>query len=314
MAGVIDADLHNSVTKADALFPYLAPVWVEYIQQSAFKGPADAFYPKGTPSVSDVEVLRQQALGEDVEVGILNCVYAVDSIHNPDSAMATARAVNDWQVAEWLEKEPRLRASVVVPSQNPTMAAAEVRRAAKEKRFVQVLVPARTRVPLGNRLFRPLLEAAVEHDLVVGIHFGGAPGNPPTPVGWHATYVEEYAVMSHVAEGQIASLVQEGAFAELPKLRVAVIEAGWTWVPSLMRRIGADVVRERVKLTLTPTHPPPRPGILAELVEEMGAEMLMWSSDHPHVHAEDPREILKELPAGAARKIASENARGLYRL
>jgi predicted TIM-barrel fold metal-dependent hydrolase len=310
---VIDADLHNSVPKADALFPYLAPVWVEYIQQSAFKGPVDSSYPKGTRAVSDVETLRQEALGEDVEVGILNCLYAVDSIHNPDSAMAMARAVNDWQAAEWLAKEPRLRASIVVPSQNPTMAAQEIGRVAKQKGFVQVLVPARTRVPLGDPIYRPILEAAVENELVVGVHFGGAPGNAPTATGWPSTYVEEYVAMAQVARAQVASLV--GVFRELPGLRVAAIECGWTWLPALMARSDAAMIQERVKLTLTPTHPPPRPGVLAELLEQMGSdEMLMYSSDYPHAHAEEPKEILKELPAASARKIASENARAFYRL
>jgi predicted TIM-barrel fold metal-dependent hydrolase len=319
MPGVIDADLHNAVPKIDALFPYLAPVWVEYVQQSAFKGPADTSYPKGAPSTGtdapDLDTFQRQALGETVEVGILNCLYAVDSIHNPDSAMALARAVNDWQIAEWLDKEPRLRASIVVPSQNPTMAADEVRRAAKHSRFVQVLLPARTRAPLGNRLYRPIFEAAVDHDLVVGVHFGGSPGNPPTAAGWHSSYIEEYAAMAQVAQEQVESMAADGLFAELPRLRVAVIECGWTWLPPLMERLGADAIRPHVKLTLTPTHPPPRPGVLAEVVARLGSdEMLMYSSDYPHVHAESPVEILAGLPAETARKIKSENARSFYHL
>src|SRR5262245_46836791 len=47
------------------------------------------------------------------------CTYAIDALRNPDAAVAFASAVNDWQIAEWLEKEPRLRASIVVPSQLP---------------------------------------------------------------------------------------------------------------------------------------------------------------------------------------------------
>src|SRR5262245_8203053 len=141
-------------------------MWVEYVKQSAFRGPTDTSYPKGAassarpdaappaggPPGSDLPTLRQQALDEGVEIGVLNCLYAVDSVHNPDSAMALARAVNDWQVVEWLEKEPRLRASIVVPSQNPTMAAPEIERVGRRRGFVQVLLPAQTRLPLGNRL------------------------------------------------------------------------------------------------------------------------------------------------------------------
>src|SRR6185436_548475 len=123
----IDADLHNAVPKIDALFPYLSAYWREYCTQSAFRGPVDTAYPKGhltsaRPGTSpeggvagsSLELMREQSLDPwNVEVGILNCTYAIESIHNPDTAANLSAAVNDWQVAEWLDREPRLRASIV---------------------------------------------------------------------------------------------------------------------------------------------------------------------------------------------------------
>jgi hypothetical protein len=127
-------------------------------------------------------------------------------------------------------------------------------------------------------------------------------------------------------------MVAEGLFAELAGLRVALIEGGWTWLPSLMWRLDQDWrdlrptaapalpapsehIREHVKLTLTPTHPPSRPGVLAEIIEQMGSdEMLMYASDYPHLHAETPDEILGQLRKTTARKIRGENARAFYRL
>ena len=73
-----------------------------------------------------------------------------------------------------------------------------------------MLLPARTRQPLGNRLYRPIFEAAVDHDLVVGVHFGGAPGNPPTAAGWHTGYVEEYAAWRRSAQAQVAAWSPRG--------------------------------------------------------------------------------------------------------
>lgn len=49
-------------------------------------------------------------------------------VHNPDAAAALASAVNDWLSAEWLAHELRLRAALVVPSQQPEMAAREIER------------------------------------------------------------------------------------------------------------------------------------------------------------------------------------------
>ena len=215
---------------------------------------------------------------EQVAYGILNCAYAVDSLHNPDAAAALASAVNDWLAAEWLAHEPRLRASLVVPSQYPELAAREIERLGGHPGFVQVFLPVRSAAPYGNRCFHPLFAAAARHDLAVGIHFGGAPGNPPTPSGWPSFYIEEYAGMASVFQSQLLSLISEGLFDQFPTLRVALIESGFTWLPSLMwrfdkewkglrrevpwvRRLPSDYIREHVRLTLQPFDAPPDPNI-----------------------------------------------------
>src|SRR4029077_13735295 len=119
---VIDCDIHTGIPKPEALFPYLSEHWREYIRPSAFKGAVDTAYPPNAPTTRapgagpDLgEVQRDVLDAWSVETGILNCSYAVDSLHNPDTAAAMASAVNDWLVAEWLAKEPRLRASLVIP-------------------------------------------------------------------------------------------------------------------------------------------------------------------------------------------------------
>ena len=68
----------------------------------------------------------------------------------------------------------------------------------------------------------------------------GAPGLPPTSVGWPSTYLEEYVGMSQVFQAQVLSLVSEGVFDQFPDLRVALIETGVTWMPSLMWRFDKE--------------------------------------------------------------------------
>src|SRR5205823_8240874 len=124
-----------------------------------------------SPPGSSLALLQKQLLDRcPVQLGILNCLYAVDSLHNPDAAVAMASAVNEWQIAEWLDKDSRLRASIMVPSQLPAQAAREIERVADHPGFVQVLLPVRTQHPLGSRLFHPLWEAIAKHELVAGIH------------------------------------------------------------------------------------------------------------------------------------------------
>src|SRR5205085_3831933 len=132
---VIDCDIHATVPSVETLFPYLSEHWREYIRTSAFKGPVDTAYPPNAPTTlppgtpkpdGTLAQIQHEALDAwNVEVGILNCAYGIDGLHNPDTAAAMAAAVNDWLIAEWLDKEPRLRASVVVPTRVPDMAAHE---------------------------------------------------------------------------------------------------------------------------------------------------------------------------------------------
>jgi predicted TIM-barrel fold metal-dependent hydrolase len=344
---LIDCDVHNTVPRVEALFPYLPPDWVEHVTQSAFKGAGASYYPKNAPIAaragsappdgpagSSLALLQGQILDPlGVDVAILNCLYAIDSLHNPEAAGAFARAVNDWQIAQWLDPEPRLRASLVVPVQLPELAAREIARVGDHPGFVQVLLPVRSQHPYGSRLFRPLWEAIARRGLVAGIHFGGAPGNPPFPSGWPSYYFEEYAGMAQVFQSQLASIVSEGVFDLFPGVRVALLEGGFTWLPAFMwrfdkewrnlrrlvpwvKRAPSEYIREHVRLTIQPLDAPPTSRQLLETIEQLGSdELLLFATDYPHRHTADPlRTLLPTLPEALARKIRGENARALYGL
>jgi predicted TIM-barrel fold metal-dependent hydrolase len=344
---VIDCDVHNDVPNAEALFPYLPPYWIEHITNTLFKGPTESPYPPDapisarpgsrpdkSPAGSSLALVQQQALdGSGVDVAILNCLYAIDSLHNPDAAIALASAVNDWQIAEWLDKDARLRASIVVPSQLPALAAREIERVADHPGFVQVLLPARSQHPYGSRLFHPLWEAVARHDLAIGIHFGGAPGNPPTPSGWPSYFFEEYAGMAQVFASQITSMISEGVFDQFPTLRVVLLEAGFTWLPAHMWRFDKEwrnlrrlvpwvkqapsaYIRQHFKVSIQPLDAPTTPRELLQVVDQLGSdEMLLYASDYPHVHAADAEStLLQHLPAALANKIRHDNARAFYKL
>ena len=267
----------------------------------------------------------------DVDIGILNCAYRVQSVRNEDLAASLATAVNRWQVEHWLEKEPRLRASIVVPSHNPQLAAREIESWGEHPGFVQVILPVRAEAPYGNRRYDPIYEAVVRHDLALGIHYGGAPGHPPTPTGWPSYFIEDYAGMAQVFQSQVINLICEGAFERFPSLRVALIEGGFTWLPSLMWRIDkewkglrhntpwvrrrpSDYMRTHLRLTIQPLDAPPNPLHLAHILEQCGAEdLLLYASDYPHRH--ECQDILLDLlTADQRNKICGANARAFYRL
>ena len=343
---VIDCDLHNELPSLKVLYPYLADHWVDYCEESAFTGPDANDYPAGAavsarpgsrpphgPPGSDLGLLTAQALDPwQTAVGILNCAYRVQSVHNPDLAAALATAVNRWQIDAWLDREPRLRGGLVVPSQNPQLAAAEIDRFGGHPGFVQVVLPVRSLMPYGNRNYDPLFAAAVKHDLVVAIQYGGAPGLPPTPSGWPSTFVEEYAGMSQVFQSQVISLVIEGVFDRFPELRVVLVEGGFTWLPSLMWRMDkewkglrhntpwvkrppSDYMREHIRLTVQPVDAPADLTLLRETVEQMESdEMLLFGTDYPHYQFDDPAAAWPLADPDLARKVFYDNAAAFYRM
>jgi uncharacterized protein len=346
---VIDCDLHNTVPGIGALLPYLPPFWREYVEQSQFKGPNDDAYPPhtaapitarpdfvppdGRPAGADLGMMQSQALDAwNVEFGLLNCTYSSDSVHNPDLSLALCGAVNDWQLEHWLQPEPRLRASMVVPARHPELAAHEIDRLGDQPSFVQVLLPVRSEAPYGNRRYHPIYEAAVRHDLVVGLHFGGFPGNPPTPTGWPSYYIEEYAGMAQVFQSQVMSMVAEGVFAAFPDLRVSLIESGFTWLPSLMWRMDkewkglrreipwvkqppSELIRRHFRASLQPLDAPPEVEHMRQVIRQLESkEMLVFSTDYPHWRFDRPEQA---MPAGLSpeleHKILYDNAYKHYR-
>ena len=71
---------------------------------------------------------------------ICNVVYGAQAVFDPYMAAGFCKAINDWIAAEWLDKDKRLRASIVVPMQAPDLAVEEIERRAADNRFVSILV------------------------------------------------------------------------------------------------------------------------------------------------------------------------------
>ncbi len=125
----------------------------------------------------------------------------------------------------------------MVANEDGPTAAAEIRKRAGNKDFVQVLLLSRNVEPLGQRRYWPIYEAAEEAGLPVGVHAFGFGGNPITASGWPSYYIEEMVGHAQCQQTALASLILEGVFERFPKLKMIMIEAGFGWAPSLAWRL-----------------------------------------------------------------------------
>jgi predicted TIM-barrel fold metal-dependent hydrolase len=340
----IDCDVHPTVPGIDALLPYLEPFWRDQVIDRGIEGLDNVAYPPNAPisarpdfrtpverPASDVGTLGAQVFDRwGAAFAICNCLYGVQLPFNEDMSRAFARAVNNWIAREWLDRDPRLRASIVVPLQNIEFAVEEVERLAADPRFVQVLVLAMGETPLGRRHFWPLYAAAERHGLPIGIHAGSAYRHPVTALGWPSFYVEDYCAQSQGFQSQVASLVCEGVFAKHPQLKVVLIESGVSWVPAFLWRLAKswrglrteipwvdrsprEIFRDHFRLTLQPFDAPDDTAVVARLIDHLGSdELLLFSSDYPHWQFDGEPAMPPGISSALATKIMVDNPRATY--
>jgi hypothetical protein len=342
----IDCDIHPGAPDNRALLSYFDEFWREMITLRGIDRMALNLtsYPSNAPAAvrsdwrpasgrpgSDFAQLQRQALdGFGSRLAICNVLHGGQLLHSEDMCAAFCTAINRWIARELLDRDPRLRASIVIPLENPGHAVEEIERWAGDRRFVQVLMLVMGEMTLGRRYFWPVYEAAARHGLPVGVHAGSGFRHPPTSIGWPSYFMEEYVAQSAAFETQLLSFIAEGVFAKFPDLKVVFLESGFTWLPAFMwrahktwRGVRAEVpwvkdsppelIRRHLRLTIQPVDAPAEPGALERTIDQIGSDdMLLFSTDYPHEHFEGTGALPAALAGRLAGKVLAENALATY--
>ncbi len=342
MPGPIDCDVHPTVPGLRALLPYLDDQWRETAIRRGFDELDTIAYPAPSPltvradwrdgegrGATDATRLAKEALEPfGTATAILNPLYGVQVPYSDAIAAAFCRALNTWTAREFLDKDPRFRASIVVPMLNTDRAVEEIEFWAADRRFVQVLLLVGSELPLGRAQNWPIYEAAERHSLTIGIHAGSTYRHPITPVGWPSYISEDYVNQAPAFQSQLSSLLAEGVFAKFPTLTIVLMESGVSWLPAWLWRFSkfwkglrseipwvADppttIIRDRVRLTLQPFDAPS--DTVARLMDHIGSdEMLLFSTDYPHFQFEGTDAIPAGLDQALAHKIMVDNPLRTY--
>lgn len=341
-AGAVDCDLHHPNPTVADLLPFMDDVWkdlvtsrgitqfdtIAYLNNAPLTRRPDWRAGEGGETAATLVANALDALG--ASTGILNNLCGVSMLYDVYMAQGVTRAVNDWTRVEWLDRDPRLRASIVPPLQDVEAAVREIDRCASDQRFVQILLPSSMHVPYGHRSLWPLYKAASRHGLPIGIHAGSAYHHPVTSLGWPNTLSEDYAAQSQIMQSQLASLITEGVFREFPDLKVVLIESGVTWLPAFIWRFQkfwkglrfetpwvdrppADIIRDHVRLTTQPFDAPPDAAIVSRLIDQIGStDLLLYASDYPHWQFDGADVLPAGFDQALVEKIAVANPKATY--
>lgn len=333
---------------SQALYPYLSKRWRDHVETFGvlYRQPWEkgAAYPKGQPQAcridawppgampgSDLGFMQQQHLDpNNVVFGVLNPLTSGQGAQNPELSAAITRATNEWQLAEWTSRDARLRASVVIPYEDTVASVQEIERRAGDPSFAQVLFLSRTAEPLGQRRYWPIFEAAAAANLPIGVHAFGYGGWPVTGAGWASYYMEEMVGHAQAQQSLLISMIFEGVFERLPSLKVVMIEAGLAWGAALAWRMDkhwarlkaetphlkmppSEYLRRNVWFTTQPIEEPEPRERLAEAIEWLGWDRVLFATDYPHWDYDDPgRALPMQMTETQRRGVFLENAKAVY--
>lgn len=297
----------------------------------------DAALPDGRPAGSDLAFMQQQhldAYGTDLAV----LIPLIPAAREPAEYQAAfCHAVNEWIREEWLDRDPRLRATLNVPFDYPDLAVAEIERYATDSRFVQVMISSGTfgsglaESEWGNRKYWPIYEAADAAGLALMMHVGGE-NNNYRGAGAPSFYIENHVWLHGTMARLAMDLICEGVFDRYPGLQVALIEACFSWAGPLqwamdsaiavidgdlpgLTKLPSEYFREHFWMSTQPIEEPDDPRQLLFAMEFTGmTDRMMFSTDYPHWDFDSPLKALPvALPSELRDQIFGMNAARLYR-
>jgi predicted TIM-barrel fold metal-dependent hydrolase len=251
-----------------------------------------------------------------------------------DVGLASLKAYNDWMIEEWCATAPDRYIPCQLPwMTDPETAAAEIRRNAE--RGYRAISFSENPEGLGfpniyDRYWDPLFAACQETETVVNLHVGSS-GNTRHP---STSSPSDVSVALFPVSGLEALIdwIYAGVPVRFPDLKIALSEAGVSWVPMALERLRRaydhDVGRD------WPYGSPPPEELVHRnfffcsiedpsafrLLDLIGEDNVMVETDYPHFDTTWPgcqemiRKQLHTLPAAVVRKVCYSNAARLYRM
>jgi predicted TIM-barrel fold metal-dependent hydrolase len=285
--------------------------------------------------VARTKVLDEQGLAGCFMYPTLGMLYEELLKHDPEAVCITFRAFNRWLLDDWgYDHEGRILNA-------PYLTLADLDWAVEELEFAldhgAKLIVMRTAAPTTvegrfspfDTRFDPFWARVNEAGIAVVVHAGdSAPSSDGyAPDGFAANFkgggfaptIKSFAIEQAVAD-YLLSMSLAGMFNRFPNLRVASVETGAEFLGDTFRKLRSqakklpiffpddpvEVFREHVWVN------PFWEDDLETIVDQMGADRVLFGSDWPHIEAlPHPLDYLPEtkpLPDEARKRVLYDNA------
>ena len=250
---------------------------------------------------------------------------------NPKLAAAIARAYNNW-LYDFCKTDPkRLKGVAMISLHDVTEAVTEARRAVTELGFVGVFArpePLRS-LAWHSRYFDTLWAELEELGVPIGFHSAAASGELPQAGDRFGDNLLLRHICGHPVENMLAmaDVICGGVLERHPKLKVAFLECSSGWLSFWLHRMDKAMEKSR-SASIAKIRPSEyfrrqcwisteAERELPMIVELLGDDNIVYSTDYPHGDSEFPHAIdefleLKGVAPESKRKILWDNCARLY--
>lgn len=307
-----------------------------HVFKEGFSG-ANVLTPGKVNPQSKIEDMDE--FGIDYGIATPSLTLTLPSVNNTHYAVAIADGYNAWMADNYGDiGDGRIKSSIAVAPQKPDKAAEEIDEWADEDHIGAVQMPATGLVPPpGHEWYNPIYEAAQDRGLPVLYHSAGVLMKDILPIQerWTETWAEGHALThSFSHQWNLANMVFQALPERFPDLEFVFQEGGISWVPYWMWRLDdhylehnydvpglnklpSEYIRDQFYFTSQPLgHTANNPQQIAQIIEMVGAESVLWASDLPHPDFDTPEELFKRiapsLDGEQVRKVMGKNAADLF--
>ena len=264
----------------------------------------------------DVDERRQalDLLGFDCQLifptGSFEQIMQTPTSVRPEAVRAMNRGMLDFC------QDPRLLASAYVPFEFGPEIALDLIAEAVANKVTAVLIdsiPASHQHSFTHPDFDVVWAALQEANIAVFLHVGADQNYRPVPKVFFDNGRDmrhfrsdapgdplSYMAIGYPGELFLASLVYDGVLEKFPKLRIGVTELGATWLPSFLHFIDTGArafknIQDLSHLSMRPSDYLRRQVVVSPfagedvgwIIEQVGEQMVAFSSDYPHHEGTD---------------------------